>query len=125
MSLVVRKSHLKNLGIVLAVAIGSIVLIYGVNKRIEDAPPDKRESISKHEAKVVAEGQVKTILKTPATAKFSGLGETEISPIGGGYRVVGYVDSQNSFGANIRTTYSIEITVAPTGKIMFKNLIYE
>ena len=103
MSLVVRKRHLKKFGIILAIGLGSIALIYGVNKRIEEAPPTKRESISKHEAKVVAEGEVKMMLKSPSTANFSGLAETEIISIKKGYMVSGFVDSQNSFGAMVRT----------------------
>ena len=40
----------------------------------------QRTSISKHEVKAVAEGQVETVLKAPSTAKFSGLRDTKIEP---------------------------------------------
>jgi hypothetical protein len=84
---------------------------------------EKRTSISQYEAKAVAEGQVKTLLKSPSTAKFSGLRDTKIEPIVDGHKVTGYVDSQNSFGATIRTSYSVEIYLdKDSGDIMYKNL---
>jgi hypothetical protein len=43
------------------------------------------------------------MLKSPSTANFSGLAETEIISIKKGYMVSGFVDSQNSFGAMVRT----------------------
>jgi hypothetical protein len=88
-----------------------------------DSTPEKRTSITKHEAKAVAEGQVETLLKSPSTADFSGLRDTKITHITHGYKVVGYVDSQNSFGATIRSTYSEEIYLdKASGNIMYKNL---
>ena len=85
--------------------------------------PEKRTSITEHEAKLVAEGQVETLIKSPSTADFSGLGETSIEPIKDGYNVTGYVDSQNSFGAIIRSNYSVDIYLDKTsGEIMYKNL---
>lgn len=83
----------------------------------------KRTSLTNHEAKIVAEGQVETMLKSPSTAKFSGLSETEFEPIKNGFKVTGYVDSQNGFGAMIRSSYSVEIFVNDeNGQIMYKNL---
>ncbi len=88
-----------------------------------DSTPEKRTSISEHEAKIVAERQVENLLKSPSTADFSGLRDTKISLITGGYKVVGYVDSQNSFGATIRSNYSVEIYFEKvSGNIMYKNL---
>jgi len=91
-----------------------------------NSTPEKRTSISEHEAKAVAEGQVEALLKSPSTADFSGLRDTKIAPITDGYKVVGYVDSQNSFGATIRSTYSAEIYLdKASGNIMYKNLNVE
>lgn len=55
---------------------------------------------------------VKESLKAPTTAKFPSLGDpgTGIAPNGAGWRVEGYVDSQNSFGAMIRTKWMVDVT---------------
>ena len=53
-------------------------------------------------------GDVK--LKAPSTAKFAGSGETTRTDLGGGlYRVVSWVDAQNSFGAMIRQRFICEV----------------
>jgi len=50
------------------------------------------------------------MLKSPSSAKFPwGLKSSLIS--GDKYRVANYVDSQNSFGAMIRTNYVCEVVV--------------
>lgn len=100
--------------------IGFLLLAIG---SAEDSPTEKRTSISEHEAKAVAEGQVELLLKSPSTADFSGLSDTKITAITDGYKVVGYVDSQNSFGATIRSAYSVDIFLdKESGDIMYKNL---
>jgi len=92
----------------------------------DSGTPEKKTSVSKAEAKVVAEGQVETLLKAPSTAKFSGWGDTQMTPKGNGFIVSGYVDSQNGFGAMIRSKYSVEIFVdVATGDIMYRNLKVE
>lgn len=52
---------------------------------------------------------VKGKLKAPATAKFSGETTTG-SGQSGTYSVAGSVDSENSFGALIRSSFSCEVT---------------
>lgn len=52
-------------------------------------------------------------LKAPATARFQDYRDVAVShPAGGGFRVRGYVDSQNSFGAMLRTQWNCEVTFA-------------
>jgi uncharacterized membrane protein len=106
-----------------------IFVLYVVNLVTSDnsnTSNNKRTYISEIEAKVVAEGQIETVLKSPSTAKFSGARDTKYKSIKNGYTVSGYVDSQNSFGATLRSNYSIDIWVYQTsGKIMYKNLIIE
>ncbi|MFC2099734.1 hypothetical protein ACFLSF_02770 [Candidatus Bipolaricaulota bacterium] len=58
-------------------------------------------------ARVAAKLFVKDRLKAPSTARFGTLTATESS--GGSYRVSGYVDSQNSFGAMVRTYFSCTV----------------
>lgn len=60
------------------------------------------------------ERAVEASLRAPATADFSGVSGSEISDQGGGlWDVVGYVDAENGFGANIRTDFTC--TVRDTG----------
>ncbi|MBU4482119.1 PH domain-containing protein, partial [Patescibacteria group bacterium] len=59
-------------------------------------------------AAVCAQEKIKTMLKSPSSAKFPwGLTSSLIS--GNKYKVANYVDSQNSFGAMIRTNYVCEV----------------
>ena len=106
-----------------------IIVVYIIDLATRDnskTSNEKRTYISELEAKIVAEGQIETVLKSPSTADFSGIGDTKFTPIKDGYTVRGYVDSQNSFGATLRSNYSIDIWVdQSSGKIMYKNLKIE
>lgn len=53
-----------------------------------------------------AKEMVKNRLKAPSTAKFSSV--TVISASSEGCEVTGYVDAENSFGANIRSYFRAE-----------------
>lgn len=61
---------------------------------------------SSTESGVVCEGFVKSQLKSPSTASFSG---TTAYSSGGGYTATTTVDSQNSFGATLRSTWTCEV----------------
>lgn len=53
---------------------------------------------------------VKARLKTPTAARFVGCNRDAISYAGNGeYIVTGYVDSQNSFGAQVRTHFAARL----------------
>lgn len=52
---------------------------------------------------------LKTILKSPSTAKFAGVGDWEIWKENGQTIVQSYVDSQNGFGAMIRSEFQFII----------------
>lgn len=56
------------------------------------------------------------VLKSPATAIFPTLDEMVVNGSNGHYSVSGFVDSQNSYGATIRSTYTYNIEVDETGK---------
>ncbi len=62
---------------------------------------------------------VKDKLKSPSTAKFPSKSGVKISKNNDTYIIQGYVDSQNSFGATIRTKYIAEIK--QIGKEIEKN----
>ena len=62
------------------------------------------------EAYVAAKQFVTQKLKSPSTAKFPPNYDAQISNLGSGrFSVSGYVDSQNSFGAIVRTKYTVII----------------
>lgn len=53
---------------------------------------------------------VRPMLKSPSTAKFGPFEESSVTHMGDEkYRIVAYVDSQNSFGAMLRTYYTCEL----------------
>ena len=55
-------------------------------------------------------------LKAPSSADFPFGGHRSVSPLGDGrYLVKSYVDSQNSFGAQIRTNFEGVVRQTPTG----------
>ncbi|MFF5791087.1 hypothetical protein ACFY5D_03465 [Paeniglutamicibacter sp. NPDC012692] len=67
----------------------------------------KKEAVGEGEAIYACELMVKDQLKAPASAKFS---QQSASGAGTSWASRGTVDSQNSFGAMIRTTYSCKMT---------------
>lgn len=58
---------------------------------------------------IEAEKTVKNILKAPSTAKFPGLKEWGFAKQDGKIYIQGYVDSQNSFGAMLRSDFQITL----------------
>lgn len=56
------------------------------------------------------------VLKAPATAVFPSFDEMVVNGSNGRYSVSGFVDSQNSYGAVIRSTYTYNVELDPTGK---------
>ena len=66
---------------------------------------------------------VRDKLKAPTTAKFQDSIDADVTHIGGGrYVVNSYVDSQNVFGAMLRTKYRCELTDLGDGKWQLTNL---
>lgn len=56
------------------------------------------------------------VLKAPATAQFPPLSDMIVNGSSGNYSVSGYVDSQNSYGAVIRTQYTYNVVMDQTGR---------
>ena len=79
---------------------------------IEAVPFEQRDDSSM--AQIMSEGFVKKALKSPSTAKFPGVfsdSPAQVIKIGvQKYKIVSWVDAQNSFGAMIRNQYSIILT---------------
>ena len=56
------------------------------------------------------------VLKAPATAKFPSFDEMIVNGSNGHYNVSGFVDSQNSYGASIRSNYTYNVEKDASGK---------
>lgn len=101
--------------------LGIIVLAVIINLMFPDCgsdpPSSSAPSHDKHGAWVMAQMFVEKQLKSPSTASYgsvwSGTLQTAddvVESLGGGhYRVTAWVDSQNSFGATIRTHFVCEL----------------
>lgn len=66
------------------------------------------------DALYACEQYTKGRLRSPSTAKFGKAGTTAdaVRSLGEGrYKVIGYVDAQNAFGAMIRNVYECDVTV--------------
>lgn len=62
------------------------------------------------DARVFCKYLVQDQLKAPASASFSGSSDTTTTSTGsGGWIVKGYVDSQNDFGATVRSDYDCRV----------------
>lgn len=78
------------------------------------------ESILETDPKIQAWGcaqdVVKSSLKAPSTAKFPSYNENYITELGENkYSINAYVDSQNGFGAQIRTNFTVTLTLTEKG----------
>lgn len=74
-----------------------------------------------------AEDFIEQRLKSPSTAEFPGVSEKDrhITDLGGGeYQINSWVDSQNGFGAMIRTNWSCKI-IFIDGKVKAENIVIE
>lgn len=88
---------------VLVIAAIIMLAAFGV---FNSTPPDGDKS----SAEAMCEKFVSKQLRAPATAKFSGMDDTSIAPLGDRqWKAVGYVDAQNAFGALIRNDYSCTV----------------
>ena len=69
-------------------------------------PPARSQSLLRGDALLVAQKAVQARLKAPASAEFGG---TQIRQTHDLWEITGYVDSQNSFGATLRSTYRAKV----------------
>lgn len=71
------------------------------------------------------EEAVKSVLKSPSTAKFPNIKKWYIARRREGIVAQSYVDSQNSFGAEIRSEFQFLINVNENGEYTVKSLIFD
>lgn len=77
-------------------------------------------------AQVMMEQFVSSKLKSPSTADFEYGFSTKIDKVGEkGYEVDSYVDSQNGFGATIRTNFHCEVEYTGNGNWKLVDLTFE
>ena len=63
-----------------------------------------------------AQDAVKYRLKSPSTAKFPAYSASYVSDLGNNrYRISAHVDAQNSFGATIRQSFTVTLTLTESG----------
>jgi hypothetical protein len=65
-----------------------------------------------YDAYKACENWVEQQLRAPGTADFSGHNDSKIVKTGNGYDIDGYVDSENGFGAQIRTNWSCSVALS-------------
>ena len=97
------------------IVLGVLLFLYAVgsNGASSSGGIDNTESWAKTYAKLM----VKDNLKSPSTAKFCNSATEMVAKNLGGYkwRVTGWVDSQNSFGATVRSDFVVTLTLSEKG----------
>jgi len=106
-----------------------VYIIYnmGNDTSSNNSPTTSASSYNNFLAYSYAEDFVKKQLKSPSTAKFPGIIEKNKQSVnlgGGTFKIDSWVDSQNSFGAMIRTNFSC-IIVFKDGSVSCKQLKIE
>jgi hypothetical protein len=89
-------------------------------RKKEEKRKNRIPSMYVSDAKYYAHEQVLKLLKSPSTADFGLWDEKAITWNNGeyyGYTIKGYVDSQNSFGATLRTRYSVNVGKNRKGEV--------
>jgi len=97
---------------VMAVALCTVG-IAAVTSGMEDPPTDPASADRSTDAEVMCEEFINKRLKAPASAKYT---HQSRQKNGAQYVVSGYVDSQNSFGAMVRTDFTCTVTDQGDGK---------
>ena len=86
-------------------------------------PPAKR--VNKSLAYIMCEKMVAKKLKSPKTAEFASDWTNHVSYLGDGkYKINSYVDSQNSFGALVRSKFSCVMTDLGDSKWQISDVVF-
>lgn len=94
------------------IALALVILMFvGCSAMMNSAGSKDDDGGSAVMARIACEDMVKDKLKSPGSAKFSGQSETGS---GNSWTASGSVDSQNGFGALMRSGYSCTITYTPS-----------
>jgi hypothetical protein len=94
--------------IMFVIAIPALFDFRGQSAPVQTAETPTVREYSNAEVYAMAETIVSPYLKAPSTAKFSSISDAKISRLqDNGFRVDAYVDSQNSFGAILRSPFTV------------------
>ena len=105
-----------------------ISTVFKDHKPINNSPEiteKKKAGDDKYWAAWAAKEMVSKTLKAPATASWPDLSEFEVTDVPGGkntWQVRGYVDSQNSYGAQLRSNFKAVIFKEPDGGMVLISL---
>lgn len=99
------------------------ILIYAFKSCGEMESVSSIPVFSEYEAIHQAKTHVKSLLKSPSTAKFGDYKATIITD--NKINIVSYVDSQNGFGAMIRTYFQCDVVKVYGTNFRIENLIME
>lgn len=98
--------------LVIGVVAVSIFMIYNaVQGNLEPSTP-RQYTPDSHDAFYMAKKLMENQLKAPATAEFAGYADSKVKQVASDvWEVTSFVDSQNGFGALIRTRYKMTMVV--------------
>lgn len=106
------KNNPKHLAIGCTAMLALAVIIGIAIAAVTDGGDDDSKPAGDHAAAIMCEDFVKQRLKSPSTARFPGVTDTDYATTKvlsdtkpWKYQVTGVVDSQNGFGATVRSTY--------------------
>ena len=85
-------------------------------ERAEDEKRADENSDYETQAKICAEKAVKDNLKSPSTANFCKYSEMNTMSLGNNrWKITGYVEAENSFGATVRENWVVTLTLTESG----------
>jgi hypothetical protein len=102
------KSRPPILIIIIIVVVLCFAIAYAMGSNTGSGKPDANGM----DASIICENFITSRLKAPTTAKFSDYADDQIYTLTdkvNSWRIIGYVDAENSFGAQIRTHYTCDI----------------
>lgn len=99
--------------------------IYGIHSLFSGGDEEPKVKVyTEQKALFQSEYFVKQRLKSPSTADFCYLHESNVQKLNDStFRVVSCVDSQNGFGAIVRSVYSCKLTYLPSDMVNCEDLV--
>ena len=102
----IGRKHLILIGFVVVI----FIVLFNMLGDGDNISTPQTQNIDGQKAFIISQSYVKSVLKSPASADFPALDYTATNLGNDKWKVVSYVDSQNSFGASIRTNWTVILT---------------
>jgi hypothetical protein len=103
--------------LIISLAVVTCLIAYSNYRDGKETPETRKAANCRHGnviAHTMAEHYVEQRLKSPSTAKFPWYRDSQVSYVGEcEFIVQSYVDAQNSFGAMLRSDYSVRLKYDP------------